>query len=214
MGWHDFAYAEVLYWYCVRCVVVRDEWPLLIWCNSVGPCPLYCSVTAYGNGVPNLALDYVTEHGKGKHEIWTSYPQHTAWLTVCPRYLSRYSWHLCDRDSCLIGYHLGQRLSSDDPNSYSVTFIRLMFLVVTWQHKAGSSVLVLIGGSLAAKKTCLWLERGRVNDVQYSSYSFIRATLPNINISCMHTSLDSTLVQKIYVSIGNRRIHIRPAHQK
>ncbi|TIA46326.1 hypothetical protein D6C79_05260 [Aureobasidium pullulans] len=36
--------------------------------TAVGPCPLYCTVTAYGNGTPNLVLNYLAEEGKGTHQ--------------------------------------------------------------------------------------------------------------------------------------------------
>ncbi|KAI4753532.1 hypothetical protein E4T52_14365 [Aureobasidium sp. EXF-3400] len=36
--------------------------------TAVGPCPLYCSVTVYGNGTPDLALDYTSEAGKGTYQ--------------------------------------------------------------------------------------------------------------------------------------------------
>ncbi|KAI4737304.1 hypothetical protein E4T50_12224 [Aureobasidium sp. EXF-12298] len=34
--------------------------------TSVGPCPQYCSVTVYGNGTPNLVLDYLNKDGQGE----------------------------------------------------------------------------------------------------------------------------------------------------
>ncbi|KAH0042564.1 hypothetical protein KCU78_g743, partial [Aureobasidium melanogenum] len=35
---------------------------------SLGPCPQYCSVTVYGNGVPNLVLDYLNVDGQDVHQ--------------------------------------------------------------------------------------------------------------------------------------------------
>ncbi|KAI5195992.1 hypothetical protein E4T39_07977 [Aureobasidium subglaciale] len=39
--------------------------------TNVGPCPLYCTVTAYGNADPELAVDYIGEDGKGDMSIAT-----------------------------------------------------------------------------------------------------------------------------------------------
>ncbi|KEQ91084.1 hypothetical protein AUEXF2481DRAFT_8881 [Aureobasidium subglaciale EXF-2481] len=36
--------------------------------SNVGPCPLYCTVTAYGNGTPKLFVDYVGEDGNGARQ--------------------------------------------------------------------------------------------------------------------------------------------------
>ncbi|KAG9659282.1 hypothetical protein KCU95_g11410, partial [Aureobasidium melanogenum] len=36
--------------------------------TSVGPCPQYCSVTVYGNGIPHLVLDYLNKDGQGVHQ--------------------------------------------------------------------------------------------------------------------------------------------------
>ncbi|KAH0284891.1 hypothetical protein M436DRAFT_75126 [Aureobasidium namibiae CBS 147.97] len=36
--------------------------------TAVGPCPLYCSVTVYGNGTPSLALDYHSGAGTGTYQ--------------------------------------------------------------------------------------------------------------------------------------------------
>ncbi|KAH0151592.1 hypothetical protein KCU67_g10193, partial [Aureobasidium melanogenum] len=36
--------------------------------TSVGSCPQYCSVTVYGNGTPNLVLDYLNKDGQDVHQ--------------------------------------------------------------------------------------------------------------------------------------------------
>ncbi|CAD0083768.1 unnamed protein product [Aureobasidium vineae] len=36
--------------------------------TAVGPCPLYCSVTAYGSGTPNLTVNYVAEDGQATYQ--------------------------------------------------------------------------------------------------------------------------------------------------
>ncbi|KAH0043070.1 hypothetical protein KCU78_g664, partial [Aureobasidium melanogenum] len=36
--------------------------------TSVGPCLQYCSVTVYGNGTPNLVLDYLNKDGQDVHQ--------------------------------------------------------------------------------------------------------------------------------------------------
>ncbi|KAG9690877.1 hypothetical protein KCU95_g8442, partial [Aureobasidium melanogenum] len=36
--------------------------------TSAGPCPQYCSVRVYGNGTPNLTLEYLNKDGLGTHQ--------------------------------------------------------------------------------------------------------------------------------------------------